>query len=126
MLKKIIGAILLLVFLITITNNIYASGANLSSIVDDMAGVQNADTSSPELNNTLATIIKMIQFAGTGIALIVVTLYGIKYMLASPADKADVKKQIFPILIGCGLLFATVNLVGIIANMTLTLGSTLV
>ena len=41
--------------------------------------------------------------------------------LASPSEKADVKKQILPILIGCLLLFGAVNLVAIISDFSAVL-----
>ena len=74
--------------------------------------------SSEELTNTASNVLGLMQMVGTGIALIVITLLGIKYMLASPAEKADVKKQIFPIIIGCILLFGAVNLVALVAGIT--------
>jgi len=40
----------------------------------------------------------------------------VKYILASPADKADVKKSITPIIIGCALLFAGVNIVATVMD----------
>lgn len=70
----------------------------------------------------MGTVVTLIQYAGSGIALLVITIYGIKYMLASPADKADVKKQILPIIIGCVLVFATANIVKLIASLTGVLG----
>ena len=49
-------------------------------------------------------------------SVIMVTILGIKYMLASPGEKADVKKQIAPLLIGAVLLFSAVNIIQIIAK----------
>ena len=37
-------------------------------------------------------------------------------MMASPAEKADVKKNILPIIYGCVLVFGGVNVVAIIAK----------
>lgn len=122
MIKKI-SILLILILIISTTVQVYAS-TSLSDIQSKGKNVLNPDT-DPEVNNLLSSVIMMIQYAGTGIALIVVTLYGIKYMLASPADKADVKKQILPIMIGCGLLFATVNIVTVIAKMTGAIGEKL-
>lgn len=61
-------------------------------------------------------IIFIIQVAGTGISLLIVTIFGIKYMIASVEEKAEIKKQAMPILIGCILLFGAVNLVAIVAD----------
>ena len=63
------------------------------------------------------TVIGLIQIAGTGIAVIMVTIQGVKYLMASPSEKGNVKHSAVPISIGCLLLFAAVNIVKIIARM---------
>ena len=120
--------VLIFVFILIIslfigTINVYAGDAGVNSIITAMDGTSSikADDAGSGIATTINNIIGLIQLAGTGISLIVVTLLGIKYILASPSEKADVKKQIAPILIGCLLLFGAVNLVAIIADFTLVL-----
>ena len=120
MVKKII-CILLFVLLITTVTFSYAT--SIESVKGKLKETMKPDTSGGEFNNSLGMVVRLIQYTGTGIALIVVTIYGIKYMIASPQEKADVKKQIVPILIGCALLFGASNLVKIIASMTGVLDS---
>lgn len=67
---------------------------------------------SEKIENVINIVIGLLQVAGTGLALIVITMLGIKYLLASPSEKADVKKQIMPIIIGCILLFGALQLMG--------------
>ena len=69
-----------------------------------------------KLVNSINTVIGVLQVVGTGIALVVVSIMGIKYMMASPSEKADTKKMIISIFIGFVLLFGAVNLVAIVAN----------
>ena len=69
----------------------------------------------------LNAVIKLIQIVGSGIAIIMVIMLGMKYMLASPGEKADYKKTAVPILIGCVLLFAASNIAGIIADVGMEL-----
>lgn len=69
-----------------------------------------------KLGGALKTVIAVLQMAGTGIAIIVVTILGIKYMTASVEAKAEVKKEIMPVLIGMILLFGGVNFTAIVAN----------
>ena len=61
-------------------------------------------------------VVGLIQIAGTGISVLIVTILGIKYMFASSSDKADIKKMAMPIIIGCVLLFGAVNLVAAVAG----------
>lgn len=71
-----------------------------------------------KIGSIINTAIGVIQYTGTGLAVIMVTILGIKYLIAAPNDKADVKKQIMPLVIGCIILFASVNLVQIVATFT--------
>ena len=70
------------------------------------------------IGNVINIIIGVMQVVGTGIALIVITILGIKYLLASPSEKAETKKSILPIIIGCILLFGAVNLVSALVSFT--------
>ena len=114
--KKIVCLILFIFMFSCITINCYAG--DFDDIINAGADVRNADTTSDQANNIFGMVVRGIQYTGSGIALVVIMLYGIRYMLASPQDKADIKKQIVPIIIGCVLLFATVNIVGIVADTT--------
>lgn len=96
--------------------------ASVDGIINSMNGTSDmTQVNGNKISGTINNVIGLIQVAGTGISVIVVTMLGIKYILASPFEKADVKKQIAPILIGCVLLFGAVNLVAVIADFTLVL-----
>lgn len=100
------------------TINVYAEeGGDVEKIIGSMGETSDiSKVTGEKISTTINNVIGLIQFTGTGISVIVVTMLGIKYILASPSEKADVKKQIAPILIGCVLLFGAVNLVAIIAD----------
>lgn len=115
--KKIVICLSLFLLFVSVISVSFADGG-MDSLLTSMEGVKTPDTSSDKFNQTAGSVIKLIQYVGSGIALIVITMYGAKYMLASPQDKADVKKQIIPIIIGCVLLFGTVNLVSLVADTT--------
>lgn len=89
-----------------------------SEVVDLMTEVTTPDGTDSGVASAINNVIGLFQFAGTGIAVFVVTVLGIKYMLAAPSEKADVKKNIMPIIIGCILLFGAVNIVAIILTVT--------
>lgn len=97
-------------------NPTHASDPNLASVMSGMKGVESVTKTNGKIAKVLNAIIRLIQVAGTGISLIMVTMLGVKYMLASAGEKADIKKSAMPIVVGCVLLFAASNLVGIIAS----------
>jgi len=64
----------------------------------------------------MSTIINVIRVVGTGIALIMLTYVGIKYMSAAPSEKADFKKSATAYVVGAIILFGATNVLTIIAN----------
>lgn len=76
-----------------------------------MSGASTPASSDNAFGKILNTMIGLLQVAGTGISIITVSVLGIKYLLASPSEKADTKKAILPIVIGCVLLFGAVNII---------------
>ncbi|MBQ7410001.1 MAG: TrbC/VirB2 family protein [Clostridia bacterium] len=123
--KKIILMLTLIsvISLFVGTTNIYAADAGLNGII---SGMKNASTISEAdagtgIATTINNIIGLLQLAGTGISVIVMTMLGIKYLIASPSEKADTKKMIMPILLGCILLFGAVNLVAVVADFSAVL-----
>ena len=121
--KKIVSFFIIFVVILMLTQVSFASskGTTTSKIFDDTNlqtikdGVSNFNTDSG-IGGAINTIIGLLQVAGTGISVITVTMLGIKYLMASVSDKAEIKKQAVPIVIGCVLLFGAVNIMAIVEN----------
>lgn len=79
------------------------------------------DTVTNLTNNTLGTAIGIAQIAGVGIAITILTVIAIKYMLASPGDRADIKKNAVPFVIGAVVLFGASGILGILADFASTI-----
>ncbi len=111
--KKVVS---LLVILLTISiifeiSTVYAADAGVTKIIENMAGTSNpVEAGGTKVGGVINNVIGLLQVVGTGISIIVITILGIKYILASPGEKADIKKSAIPIVIGCVLLFGAVNL----------------
>lgn len=119
--KKICVLLFMLIILSTsiCINNSYAKDDVLGKL-GGMSGVSETESVSGNdgIIGAIKSIVGLLQLTGSGIAIIAVTLLGVKYILASPSEKADVKKSIMPIVIGCVLLFGAVNLAAAIADFT--------
>lgn len=116
--RKIICIILIFIVALSLFSVSMADSLDpktaMSGMKEDASTAEGSETIRPVIN----AVIGVIQVAGTGISLVMVSILGIKYMLAAPNDKADVKKQIMPMAIGAIILFGSVNIVQIIANFT--------
>lgn len=111
--KKIVCllTIILMCSLIFNINFAYAGNDGVNAIISSMKGTSNAiSAGNTGVGKVINNVIGILQVVGSGLSIIVITMLGIKYILASPGEKADVKKSIMPIGIGCILLFGAVNL----------------
>ena len=113
--RKILFSFILVLVILLVSQPIYAeydifSDNNLKEI-NTAPGT--FDTTSG-IGGAINTIIGLLQVAGTGISLITVTFLGIKYVMAGVGEKAEIKKQATPIVIGCILLFGAVNIMAIV------------
>ncbi len=117
--KKVFVIITAVMLISILSVNIYA--IELNDVVTAMKDVRNTDNSIGKDKGIMAVIndvIGLLQLAGTGIAVVTVTILGTKYMLSSVDQKAEIKNKAMPVVIGCIILFAAVNLVAIVANFT--------
>lgn len=116
--KKIIITVLLIAVMVLPT----FSFATVNSIITNMAGVKDdLDPGTGGIGKVINIIIGLLQVAGSGISIIVVTMLGIKYILASVEEKAEIKKKAVPIVIGCVLLFGAVNLMAAVEEFAQTI-----
>lgn len=121
--NKVLVLILISLLMISAISSVsFVYGTSTTDAINamkDMGEADISDASGGKLGKIINSIIGFIQVAGTGIAMIMVTILGIKYIMAAPSDKADVKKQIAPMVIGALILFGAVNLVNIVANIAM-------
>ncbi len=113
--KKMLLVICIFLIVFSFGFSFYKVNAvSTSTIISKFNGKIKGNEESAGIKSALNTIIGALQLAGSGIGLIMITWSGFRYMLASNEAKADVKKQILPIVIGGVLLFGAVTLVGIL------------
>lgn len=116
--KKIIFITLILLIIALIPMQTYCADpdSNIDLIIDGLKDVKKGDTSPNSITGGINTIFSLIRYVGTGLSVITVMVLGIRYMSSSIEEKAEIKKKTVPIVIGCVLLFATVNIMGIIID----------
>lgn len=119
--KKIVVTLILITILSLFAGTVYATGVD--EIISSMEGTSTPQGSDSGIASSIKDVIGMLQVAGTGIALVVITMLGIKYMLAAPSEKANVKQQIMPILIGCILVFGAITIVSAITDFSAVIDS---
>lgn len=62
----------------------------------------------------LETVLAVTRVVATGIAIIMLSILGIKYIIASAGERAEIKKQAVVYVVGAVIMFAASGILGII------------
>lgn len=111
---------LLLVFMF-VESIVYAEGT--SSVYDQvktLAGKETNNSAVTSVKNTAGAIITVAKVICAGIAIIMITVIAMKYMLAAPSEKADIKKHAVVYVVGAVIMFAATAILQIIQNFAAT------
>ena len=68
-------------------------------------------------------ILGIVQVIGMGVAVISLSIMGTKYMISSVEEKAKIKEQFIPYVIGAVLLFGGATLIKIVIDFAQKLGT---
>ena len=70
--------------------------------------------SSAMVYSVVGTILITLQVVAVGVALIVLVILAIKYLVASPGDKAEIKKNMIVYTVGALTVFASASILKLI------------
>ena len=110
-----IKKLVVLILIIGLLTGFYASFTNDAMAVMDVkgtfaGGVQDG-VSTDSITNITKTVLVAIRYTGSGIALIMLTYAFIKYMLSAASERAEIKINLIPFVVGAVVLFAASNIV---------------
>lgn len=108
--------IFLLMFIVTIVAIFIIPNVTFADNITSGLGEIYKAPDSNFINNVAGRILGVVQVVGTGIALIMIAVIGVKYMITSPQEKAQIKDTLMPYFIGAILLFAGTNILSIIVK----------
>jgi len=80
---------------------------------DSVAGMNVGNGGNNTILKAGKNIIGIAQIIGVGVAVTMLTVLGISYMVASPGDKAEIKKHAVVYVVGAIFIFATSAIVSI-------------
>lgn len=109
---KILTIVMIVMMLATICTNVFAATAvNPNGFTGEATGV-NVSEVTKWTNN----IINIVATVGSGAAIIILIILGVKYMMGSAEEKAEYKKTLLPYIIGAIFVFGASALTGILYN----------
>lgn len=119
---KITRIILIIITVLILCSISQAVTVNAAYDVKSFSG--EAGKGVNEMRTILNVVLTVIRVAGTGIALIMLTVIGAKYMMASAGEKAEIKKHATVYVIGAIVMIAATGILGIIRDFVSTSTST--
>lgn len=106
---KIIAVLLIAIALITLSTTIVRATTGFEPIEPKPAG-----TAGEKVTNAAGQVLTIVRIVGMAVAVIMLTILGIKYVAASPNEKADYKKGMTVYVVGAVLLFGASALLSVI------------
>ena len=121
MIKKIIIVIFMLNLFFCVSNVAKASDlGNVFSGGDTFitAGhLGNATLDKDKLNSASSTIYNILLVIGICVAVIITSILGIKFMIGSVEEKAQIKDQLVPFVIGCIVVFGAFGIWKVVVSL---------
>lgn len=98
---KIVSILLIAVVLLSTLSQVCLASDSYTSIIDtvDKAG-QGEATEIGGLKTMAGKVIKAIRNIAAIIAILVITILGVKYMIGSTEERAEYKKSFIPLIVG--------------------------
>lgn len=112
---KVISALMLVLIMASVVTPVLATTDSIAGVPVKPSDFQDATTT-----NKLNTILGMIKYFGIFLAVGILMFLGIKYMIASAAEKAEFKKSMVPYVVGLVILLSAVVIIQIIQSTTTT------
>ena len=111
--KKIITTLLTLIFVVfALSIPVFANPPGSSSLQD----INNPWGTNTQLRRAGNKVIGIVWVVGGVASVIFLMMLGIRYMIASPDEKAQVKQQLIPFVFGAILTFGAINIIGIVGT----------
>ncbi len=120
-LKKIlyITLIMLAILAIYINYNVNATKYNMMGEINTIAGADadaNASNAVTSVTNIAGAIVTVTRVICAGVAIIMISVLAMKYMMAAPSEKADIKKHAIPYVVGAVIMFSVTGILTILQN----------
>lgn len=116
---NIMVIIMFIMFLIPLVSNADTQVLESSSTVDKMMGLSNGanlDNIENPIIRFFGVAISVLQVFGIAVGVIMITVMGIKYMLVSVDQRAEIKKNLVYFVLGMVIFICATQLIKILQN----------
>ena len=100
---KIVSILMMAVMLIIVATPVFA--VNTEQAIKDIDS-KISYSGNTDFSNKVGKIIGFLQWAGAISGVLIITIFGFKYMMGSLEEKAEYKKTMIPFIVGAVVLIA--------------------
>ena len=112
-LSKILVVLMIAVMLVAVAQPMVFATSSAESIAEGIKGdVSTVD--STKLQSVASKVLSVIQVATVILAVILVAVFGFKFVLGSAQEKADYQKSFIPLIVGVVVVFAASSIAKLI------------
>ena len=114
--KKIIAFILTLIIAFFCTYTMVYATSPFTSAIGEFKGKDTGLEGKNFAQDIIKRVLTAIRVFAAGLAIIMITVMGIKYMMAAPTEKAEVKTKLINFIIGVVLVVAATTIIDIVRD----------
>lgn len=117
-LNRAIAIVAILALVLSIGMTAYASdwGDGLTQEIEENSQGQDDSQVSKDVGGLLTNMAVIIKVVAVATAVVILIVLAMKYMIASPGDKADVKKSMIPFVIGAFIIFGATGIISMLIS----------
>ena len=115
--RQIVRILIIAVCVLFCISNI-ALALTGSELTQKFNGENGVDVSQGEglVRDVVDIVLSVVRIVAIGIAVIMITLLGIKYIAAAPSEKANIKNQLITFTVGAVVVIGTTSILTMIKN----------
>lgn len=108
-------ALMVLIVIMVFSSIAYADDDNFSFSQIENNALEN-DTVKNPIKDAIKSVISVIRIVATGVAIVMISVVAMKYMMAAPGDRADMKKASIQYVVGAVVVFGAANILTILVD----------
>ena len=98
----------------TFSNMVFAAGSAENVVTEIKPDISSVDSSN--LTKMAGKVISLIQVASVILAVILIAVFGFKFIMGSANEKADYQKSFIPLIVGLVVVFAATSIAKLIMS----------
>lgn len=110
---KIVSILMMAIMMIMVSTQVLA--VDPGSAIDGVQG-SIAYSGNSDFTAKVGKIIGFLQWAGAIAGVLIITIFGVKYMMGSLEEKAEYKKSMIPLVVGIVVVMGATTIANLLVN----------